>query len=144
AVEHYQRAIEIDPKNAVAHYNLANGLLLSGRGDKAVPQYEKALEFDPNSIAAMNNLAWVLATFPADGVRNGEKAVKLSEKAVSLAGAPNPMLLRTQAAALAEKGKFETAVEAGEQALRLATKQGNGELAESIRGELEVYRKNQP
>ena len=60
ALEHYRRAIEIDPDYKEGHHNL--GLTLAGRGDVAGAkrEYSEALRIDPSYKEAHNNLAAVL------------------------------------------------------------------------------------
>lgn len=62
------KAVELDPKNAVAYYNLAclhtEPELLESDGDlvqKAVEEYEKAIEVDGKFVKARYNLALLLA-----------------------------------------------------------------------------------
>lgn len=52
----YRDAIELDPNNVQATYNL--GLLLDGRGEelgggKAEARYRRAIELDPNNVLAL-------------------------------------------------------------------------------------------
>jgi hypothetical protein len=54
-------------------------------------------------------LAWLQATSPLDGVRNGESALKLAKQLQSTTGGQNVMVLDVLAAAQAEQGNFDTA-----------------------------------
>lgn len=60
AVIHHQRAIEIDPRHASAHYNLARALEKKGVFDGAVASYRRAIEIRPNYIDALYNLGLIL------------------------------------------------------------------------------------
>ena len=60
AIQEYRKAIELDPKYAIAHYNLGNVLSDQGKLDEAVAEYKKAIERDPKDASAHNNLALVL------------------------------------------------------------------------------------
>ena len=50
------KAIELDPKDAVAHANL--GIALNGKGqvDEAIASFMKAIELDPKNAPAHSNL----------------------------------------------------------------------------------------
>ena len=65
AVKSYEKAIEIKPDYAKAHYNLGNALhdlALQGLGylDDPINSYERSLEIDPDYAEAHNNLGNVL------------------------------------------------------------------------------------
>lgn len=60
AVEHYRRAIELDPQQAGAHSALGLILRAGGRADEAVEHYRAALELDPENAATRSNLANIL------------------------------------------------------------------------------------
>ncbi len=144
AIPHFEDALRINPGDAKAHNNLATALAQKGRVAEAVTHYQKVLEIDPDHAKARVSLAWLLATSPEDGVRDGPKAVALAERANQLAGGTNPAMLRTLAAARAETGRFEDALQTAQRALDLAAAQGNEELARSLRGEIELYKAGRP
>jgi Flp pilus assembly protein TadD len=57
---YYEKALEIDPNNNVAHGNLALDLRFNGDVAGAQPHYEKALDINPNNAGVHNGLANVL------------------------------------------------------------------------------------
>ncbi len=59
AQSHYQRAIQIDPTFAVAHYNLGLVLRAQGQLSAAIACYEQALKLDPQQAEAWQNLGVV-------------------------------------------------------------------------------------
>ena len=75
------------PFDVTTHDDLGVLLLRNGDPHGAVEQWETSLKIDPNDGNAQNNLAWVLATYPDDSIRNGEKAVTLAENATIVAPA---------------------------------------------------------
>ncbi|HEX8678644.1 MAG TPA: tetratricopeptide repeat protein, partial [Chthoniobacterales bacterium] len=115
-----EKAVALDPNDGDAHYNLANTLMEIGRATDAVRHYSRAVERDPIDAEAMNNMAWILATTPDPSVRDGRKAVDLAERAESLKPG-SPQTSATLAAAYAELGRFDQAVNAAQRALDLAT-----------------------
>ena len=56
AIETYQKAISIDPLNAVAYHNLANSFRDLDKKDLAVENYEKALALQPDFLFSYNAL----------------------------------------------------------------------------------------
>ena len=70
----------------------------------------------------MDRLAWLLATSSDSRVRNGTEAIELSTRANQLVRTNNPALMLTAAAALAEAGQFDTALEKARAASAEATR----------------------
>jgi tetratricopeptide (TPR) repeat protein len=139
SIAYYQRALQIAPKYAKAHTNLGNALRQKRQFREAIAEYEKAHELDPAAFAPQNNLAWMLATCPDTSLRNGDKALKLARRADQLSGGKNPIVRHTLAAAYAQSGLFSKAVETAQQALSLATAQGNSGLAQTLQREIQQY-----
>jgi len=107
-------------------------------------EFQTALELRPDDAWARNNLAWVLATCPSASIRNGTRAVVLSEQADRLCGGTDPVIVGTLAAAYAETGQFPQAVAAAQRALQLATAQSNATLVEGLRVHLQLYQARSP
>ena len=101
--------------------NQATALMRDEKYIEALAKYREALALAPDAIPAINNLAYLLATAPDDKARNGAEAVKLAEN--MLAQQPDlaqPGYRATYAAARAETGEFEQAVEVLIQAIKEA------------------------
>jgi tetratricopeptide (TPR) repeat protein len=45
---HYQKALELEPKSPMTHYNLAVGLARSGRNDEAITELQTVLRIQPD------------------------------------------------------------------------------------------------
>ena len=73
----------------------------------------------------INNYAWLLATSPDAAIRDGERAVSLMEELLS-AGRREAAWVDTLAAAYAEAGRFDEAVEMQEEALTLFDRNFDG------------------
>src|SRR5262249_37562366 len=110
ALEAFREAVRLNPKNAVARLDLAMALANTGDFDGAFAEMREALRIDPNLAHAHNGLAWLLATGP-DGVRDGKRAVEAATRACELTDWKDPELVDTLAAAYAEFGDFDKAVE---------------------------------
>jgi tetratricopeptide (TPR) repeat protein len=144
AIAHWQKTVSIQPNDAEAHTTLGDALLRKGEIGQAITHYQAALEFSPQSISTLNNLAWALSTCPDAPLRNGAKAIEVAQKADQLSGGKNPIFIRTLAAAYAENGRFNDAIETAQRALQLATAQDNFALASKLEKDLDLYRSSIP
>ncbi len=144
AIAHSEMALKFRPEDADAHTNLGNALLQKGFTDQAILHYEKALRTAPESATTLNNLAQILATSSDVKFRNGTRAVQLANQADRISGGKIPAFIRTLAAAYAEDGQFNSAVDAAERALKLANAQGNLALKNDIQLDIDLYRLKLP
>ena len=92
----------------------------------------------------MNDTAWLLATSADAALRNGSEAVPLAEHAVQISQAHEPALIGTLAAAYAEAGNFDKAIESEQRAADLATQQGKQRLAATLQGRLAILQARTP
>jgi nucleotide-binding universal stress UspA family protein len=109
-------------------------------GARPAPPQREAL--NPRDAGAYNSYAWLLATCPDDGVRNGPKAVELATKACELKNWQDPSCLETLGAACAEAGRFQEAVGWQKQALAFAD--FAREHGEEARRRLRLYQEGKP
>ena len=61
AIRHFQQALRLNPKYALAHYNWGNALRAQRDYTGAIRHYQQALELDPNLAAAHTNWGVALA-----------------------------------------------------------------------------------
>jgi len=144
AIAEWRTTLSIHPYDAGAHTSLGNALVQKGLLREAADHYEKALQSEPNSILPLNNLAWVMSTGPDDSLRNNEIAVRLATKANQLSKENNPVFIRTLAAAYAQAGQFEKAIETARRAAEQANAQGVHDLAIQIQEDVDLYRRRTP
>jgi Flp pilus assembly protein TadD len=116
AILAFREAIRLDPKDAHAHYNLGNALRNKGNLKEAVAAYREAVRLDPKCAEAHEALGCLRATGPAS-VRDGKQAVEHATRACELTGWKDPYPVTTLAAAHAETGDFDKAVEFQKKAL---------------------------
>jgi len=144
AIVHYRESIAIDPKQPRVYRNLTTALMHKGWFGKAIGALEEALKAIPDDASFQCDLALLLACAPRAELRNGERAVRLAE-AVSRKTKPmTAQVLDVLAAAYAETGRFDTAVETAAQAARLARSRSNQKLAQSIERRVRLYRDHRP
>ena len=140
AIELWETRLKANDNDTAAHNSLGVVLIQSGDPRGAIKQWEQTLAIKPDDGNAENNLAWVLATYPDPTVRDGRRAVELAESATKLPGGQDPIVLRTLAAAYAERGDFPRAIEVAQRAAESARSGQNPSLAEAIETEMAEYR----
>jgi tetratricopeptide (TPR) repeat protein len=105
ATKYFNRAIQIDPANAEAHYNLGNTFLAQDLLVKAVGEYEMAIKAKPNYAGAYGNLGVAFAQ-----MGQTDRAIEGFRRAVELD--PNNIEAHFNLAmAIAGKGLIDEAVE---------------------------------
>jgi tetratricopeptide (TPR) repeat protein len=145
AIPYFEKAVAIDPDFAEAHQFLGAALYYArGRVTDALAQWREALRVRPDYLPALNETAHVLAASGDASVRNGPEAVKLAERAVQLSGGREAMYLDTLAAAFAEAGRFEEAVETARRGLEIATRQNQTQLREGLAARMRLYEARKP
>lgn len=144
ALPHLDEVLRQQPDNLIARHNRAIAAFQLGQFAEARQLYEEVLARDAAQTGTLNNLAWLLATCPDDAVRDGSKALELIQTALRQAGGRHAVLERTQAAALAECGRFSEAVTVADAAFQLAAQTGNKALADSLRDQITLYRSQKP
>ncbi len=113
AIAQYQKALEINPDYADAHYNLGNILCQKGRVDEAIAHYQKALQINPDDAEVHNNLGLALLQ-----KGNVDEAIAQYQKALEIkpdyAGACYNL-----GEALFQEGKLDEAVAQYQKALQI-------------------------
>jgi TPR repeat protein len=118
------------------------GTFVEKNAPLALRYYEVAVA--QGDIVARNNLAWLLATSPDDGVRDGKRAVALVRPVAVLY--EDWGHLDTLAAALAATGDFPSAIATQQQAVHLAeTAQDiDAETLQDLRERLTLFQRAEP
>jgi len=143
AVVYYQKALSLRPDWAEAQYSLGVSFFQRGNEDAAIDHYQKALQIKPDYTDAENNLAWELATSPRPSLRDGRRAVELAQKANQTSHDQDPDILGTLAAALAEAGRFDEAIQNIKHAMALTQANQSDQLAQ-LDSQLKLYQSGLP
>lgn len=139
AVSVYTEILESEPEYWLAYRSRGDAYLSIGRHKEAISDYEAALQLQPSDQGTLNNLSWVLATSPDDSVRKSDRAVELAKKACEVSEYKAAHIISTLAAAFAEAGDFESAIEWSTKAVELDKNQ-----EKQLRAELESYKQKKP
>ena len=112
AIADFTESIRLDPAcAALAYSNRANAWCGKKQYDKAIEDFDQSLRLDPNCAATFCNAASLRASCPDATHRDGKKAVELATKACELTAWTNSYCCESLAAAYAESGAFELAIQ---------------------------------
>lgn len=144
AAIHFRKVLELGDDSGRTHLKLAEVLFRQRKAQLAVKHCREALKAGCQDTALLNNVAWMLATHEDSLLRDGAEAVRLAERACDLTDYKSPAMLDTLAAAYAEAGRFDQAVETAQRALQLARAAKSEKLAKDIQSRLELYKAERP
>ena len=109
----YEKAVQINPRDPEAQYNLGTALLNQGRDEEAVVRLKAALALDPTYVAAHNNLGKTLESL-------GQTDAALSEYARAVELKPDFAQARYNLGTLLlARGKLDEAIAQFSEAVRL-------------------------
>ncbi len=150
-------AVRLAPNPSFNAYGILAQVNALEAGDpQAVVALERALPgAKPREQAAIySQLAWILATYPDEKIRDGQKAFAAAKKACELSDGRSLWAVAGLAAAYAECGDFAAAADFQQKALALATSTDpsvampNEAIADGVltemRRRLALYRSGQP
>lgn len=145
AVKYLSDAINLNITRDEAHYYLGKSYYSQKKYSQAIKAFEYGHRHNPNSLILIEFLAWLLATSPNDADRDGSKAVKLAEIAVDFTKREDPNYLDTLAAAYAESGQFEKAIETEQNAINiLINTAGDENVLKKYENRLRMYESGKP
>jgi tetratricopeptide (TPR) repeat protein len=140
AIADYNEAIRLDTRVGLVYRERGRGWCQTTDYKKALADFNEAIRLDPKDADATNLLAWLMATCPDESFRSGNKAVELAKRACELSEWKDASILDTLAAAHAEAGNFDKAIEWQEKA--------NKDLSEESRNmgkeRLKLYKNKKP
>ena len=136
AIKDFSEAIRLEPHHAWAYNNRGHAWLAQGEWAKAVADHYEAIRLEPEDAVAYNSLAWLRATCADGQFRDGRAAVELATKACQMTIWKEPVYIDTLAAAYAEVGQFDKAVEWQQRAMEMVAEKHK----DDYRTRLELYR----
>jgi tetratricopeptide (TPR) repeat protein len=144
AIEKCTAAIAIDPNLSEAYIVRGVALADKKRPREALADFKKAIEFNsPRVDVALNAIAWTRATSTDADLRNADEAINAAVRACEMTAWQSADHIDTLAAAYAEKGEFDKAVEWQMKAAALLAT-ADESLRNEIQGRVELYRQRQP
>ena len=134
-------AIRLNPKYSGAYLVRGQAYQDMRQYAQAIADYTEAVRLSPDYLPCRNNLAWLLATCPEASFRDGKRAIEHATRACELTQWKVCDCLDTLAAAYAEVGKFDKAIELAQKASDLAATPARREIYQS---HLKLYRDGKP
>ncbi len=140
AIKDYNRAIDLDKNAALTYCNRGTAWMNKGEFSKAAADFEASLKLAPDLPETLNVFAWFLCTCTDEAFRNGKRANEMAEKSVAASTQPHWYRLDTLAAAKAEIGEFDKAVEIQTQAIEKAP----ADKKDACQQRLSLFQNKQP
>jgi serine/threonine protein kinase/Flp pilus assembly protein TadD len=145
AIEDYSEAIQLVPKAATMWTNRGTAYRNLARYQEAIDDYDAALAIDEDDWLPRINLAWLLATADEEEYRDGKRALDLAQStydAGDFGSYGEARFLSILAAAHAEVGDFEKAIECCRKAIEMA--KDDDELLSDLKKHLASYQASRP
>ncbi len=144
AIASLERVVEIKRPTPDVYLNLGTFYKQAGRLEAALHAFRQGVALAAEDLRFAYQLGWLLAAAAEQALRNGEEAVRLAEKVCEASGYRKPGTLDLLAAAYAETGEFEKAVQTAARSYRLAMASGQTQLASQIQTRMKLYETEQP
>ena len=138
AIKSFTEALKANPKDTCALWNRAYAYEKSGKHREAIADYTAFAALAPSNQNACNAVAWLLATSPQPGCRDGMRAFEFAKQACELTGFRVWTYVDTLAAAYAAAGDFPKAVAWQKKALILSEAMTSAEI-DGCRTRLQLY-----
>ena len=140
AIRDFNRSLILNPKAAVTLMNRGAAYMANKQYDKAIADLKRAVKLAPELTDANNAIGWFLATCSDESFRDGKKAKKHAQTACELSKWEEWSFIDTLAAAEAELGNFDAAVEMQQKAIGLAPEESRQQSLERLK----LYQSSQP
>lgn len=110
AIDDYTTQISACPRDAKAYTKRADAYYCEGNVEKAIADYADAIRLDPSDPYPYSRSAWIWCTHPNGKIRDGQSALKSAKMACELTNLSQPDFISTLAAAYAEIGEYDAAI----------------------------------
>jgi tetratricopeptide (TPR) repeat protein len=121
AISDYQKAIALDARLTPAYEGRGRVWAKRGEFENLLANFAELARMVPDDPVGHREVAWLLATCDQDSVRDGRRALGEATIACNLTKWKDPRCLESLAAAHAEVGDFDSAVEWQTRALQVFT-----------------------
>jgi tetratricopeptide (TPR) repeat protein len=111
AIADYTDVIELGAANASVYHGRGQCYAAVKQNVKAIADFTQAMRLDPEDPDPVGSLAWLRATCRDTKLRNGKQALKWAQRACELSGWQDARYLECLAAAHAELGNFDEAIQ---------------------------------
>ena len=145
AVDHYRQAIALPDPQSPAYNGLGISLVALEQDAEALEHFKEAARLEPGHPEANYRCGWLLATSTDDNLRNSGQAIWIANDAITSHG-KNAKLGDLLAAALAESGRFEEAIQLLDEILANLTQSPspNQETLDRLQRHRDAYQRHQP
>ena len=120
ALDELNEAIRLASENAAFYKSRADLHADRGNYQAALLDYGRAVELNPLLAEAYRNGAWLLATCPDNRFRSPDNAMEGATRAIELTQGDRHLYLDTLAAAQANAGRFDDAIQTASMAIEEA------------------------
>jgi tetratricopeptide (TPR) repeat protein len=142
AIADYSAALQRDSNLTDIYVSRAELFVRKKKYQQAVSDLQTAVQMKTKRPeAALNSLAWLRATCPEPGMRNGKEAVQLAVKACDLSEWKDLGTIDTLAAAYAETGDFDRATNYQQRVLQMVRPPTD---LRQLQQRLALYREHKP
>ncbi|ADD68993.1 Tetratricopeptide TPR_2 repeat protein [Denitrovibrio acetiphilus DSM 12809] len=139
AKAYVQRALMKDGESSELYLLRGKIFYKSKDANQSIADLKKAIELDRSNLEAKRMLAWIYATNPISGYRNGAEALNLAKSLFNMN--QDVQCIEVLAAAYAELGDFDNAVRTLEEGIRLSD---DLVQQEDFRFDIKNYKKGEP
>ena len=143
AAPHYAAVVKEDPQNAFARFMHSVALISTERYREALDGLEEGHQAMPDNADFAHALARLLAASPDSTIRDGSRALQLTQKLLENQSSIDFDRAATLAMALAEVGEFSKAVQLQRNILAEVERTGRHDLARLLRENLRLYESRQ-
>ena len=143
AVPHYAAVVKEDPQNAFARFMHSIALISTRHYREAFDGLEEGHKAMPDNADFAHALARLLAASPDATIRDGSRALQLTQKLLENQSSIDLDRAVTLAMALAEVGEFRKAAQLQRNILAVVERAGRYDLVRLLRENLRLYENRQ-
>ena len=143
ALADFNQAIALDPRLAIAYDGRGYTYSRQANYGKAAQDFEMSIKLAPHEPWGYLNFARMWATADSEGPLDGARAVEAATKACELSNWNDWICVATLAAAYAETGDFDKAIEWQNRAIKLDVRPEHKDKVNALE-RLELYKAHKP